>query len=254
MAGRVVGKMIPAQVLGRPLGGPVTETSRQACLACHSKVNTVAAAGAGGIRINHATCAADASCDSCHSTTGHGSLTRWSREPDMEKCTACHAVQSASLACTTCHVGKKGLGQQLATGPWQVTHGPNWEHMHGMGQLESCATCHPSDYCVRCHKVVIPHGATFGTEHGKLAIADRSSCLVCHKTETFCDACHGIQMPHPVGFLKSHSTAAKTIGLKVCQRCHSQQTCDACHVAHVHPGIFAVSTGTVPPSPKTGSP
>lgn len=242
IAGVVVGRMLPAQLLGIPVAGPVTQTSRQACLACHSQVTQTVSSGTNGLRIKHATCARTGSCDSCHSTTGHGTLTRWKREPIMQDCTACHVAQNASVACTACHVGKT-TNERLAVGPWQVTHGPNWQVTHGMGKLDSCVSCHPKDYCVQCHKVVVPHDATFGSQHGQAAILDRQACLTCHKTETFCNACHGIEMPHPAGFLKTHSSVAKSVDNPTCQRCHTTDTCDRCHVAHVHPGFAAVHKG-----------
>ncbi len=235
----VVGRMLPAQLLGRGLSGPVNQTGREACLACHSAIQRGVSSGSDGLRIRHSVCARGASCDDCHSTVPHGTVIRWKREPVMQDCIACHTARGASTRCTTCHVGKSAE-QRLAAGPWQVTHGPEWQRTHGMGKLDSCSTCHAKDYCVRCHKVVVPHDVSFGSEHGKSAIADRASCLTCHKTAAFCDACHGLPMPHPSDFLKSHSSVAKTVDNPVCQRCHSRQTCDACHVAHVHPGFAAV--------------
>jgi hypothetical protein len=247
-AGVVLGRMLPARLLGRSVGGPVAETLRQACLSCHATVERTVSS-ASGVRVNHATCAPDASCDSCHATTGHGSLTRWKRGPVMEDCTACHAAQGAPVRCDACHIGK-AASQRIITGPWQVTHGPNWRHTHGMGRLDSCVTCHPTDYCVQCHKVVVPHDIEFGRQHGALAVADSASCLTCHKTESFCGACHGIAMPHPTGFLKKHSSTATTIDDPVCARCHERQSCIDCHVAHIHPGFGSVRKG--PTSSTTG--
>lgn len=249
IAGRVIAEMIPARLAGRELGGPVMETTRQSCLACHARVVRAVSSGSSAVRINHATCAQGASCDSCHSTIGHGKLTRWKRDPAMEDCTRCHSQKGASLKCDTCHTGGKAR-QRLAVVPWQVTHGSNWRQTHGMGQLDSCVTCHPANYCVQCHKVTIPHDSSFGSQHGALAVADRSACLTCHKTESFCDACHGIAMPHPADFAKTHSSVAKKFDDPICQRCHSRQTCDGCHTAHIHPGFDAFGNGTgVSPTP-----
>lgn len=244
MAGQVLGRMIPGTLLGRSLQGPAAEIPRKNCIACHSMLNRSVSSGSSGLRIRHMTCALDASCDTCHSTTAHGALIRWQRAPVMENCTACHAVQKAPLRCDVCHVGKS-TQQRLTTGPWQVTHGANWKRTHGMGRLDSCVSCHPADYCAHCHKVAVPHAANFGSQHGKAAIIDRSSCLLCHKTQVFCNACHGVEMPHPPGFFKSHSAVAKKVDGSVCHRCHTQETCDNCHVAHVHPGFNGVHKPSV---------
>lgn len=243
LAVSVVGRMLPAKLVGGRVSGPVTETSAPACLACHNAVMNGVSSGSTGLKIDHAKCAPGATCDTCHSTVAHGALTRWKREPIMQDCTACHAKSGAPVTCTTCHVGRT-TSERLALGPWQVTHGPNWETTHGMGELDSCATCHPADYCSRCHKVPVPHPSNFGSQHGVFAMQDRQSCLTCHQTQAFCDACHGIPMPHPTGFLKVHSSVAKSVDNPLCQRCHAKSTCELCHIAHVHPGFDAVHKGS----------
>lgn len=240
LAGNVLLRMVPAKLVGRHVSGPSREIPRTACLTCHRAVESPGVAESNGLRIDHSTCAQDASCDICHSTTAHGEMTRWKRASRMEDCTACHAQKKASLECDACHRGKSTT-DRLAVGPWQVTHGSNWQQTHGMGQLDSCATCHPRDYCARCHKTTVPHDARFGSTHGADAVSDRAACLQCHKTQAFCDSCHGMPMPHPVDFIKSHASVAGSVDAPLCQRCHSRANCEACHVAHVHPGFTAVN-------------
>lgn len=241
-AGTVLSSMVPAQLAGKRDVGPVTETSRAACLSCHSDINSGVTPVSNGLRINHATCAPGASCDSCHSTVPHGVLTRWKRGPVMEECTACHTAQGAPLTCDTCHAGKSST-ERISVGPWQVTHGPNWQKTHGMGDLNSCGGCHAKDYCARCHGVPMPHDVAFGAQHGQLAEANMASCMTCHKTTAYCQACHGITMPHPADFLKVHASIAKTFDNPTCMRCHARESCDACHNRHVHPGNAALSNG-----------
>lgn len=236
----VFGRMTPARLLGRVPAGPVSEVSRSACLRCHAAIEESTAAGRTGLRIKHATCAVGVSCDSCHSATAHGKLTRWLREPVMQDCTACHVAEKVSVACDTCHIARTATAERLANGPWQVTHGANWVKTHGMGDLDSCVACHPSDYCVRCHDVPIPHPVTFGAQHGQLALKNRSSCLQCHKSGTFCSSCHRYPMPHPSGFLQTHPRVAKTSENPDCLRCHTKAACNGCHIAHIHPGFLAV--------------
>lgn len=227
-------RMYPKALLGWKPQGPVRDTSTVGCNACHDGSNE-RTPGRTGIRILHSSCALGSSCDSCHSTTAHGEEVRWKRQAVMEDCTACHQREKAVLECDACHEGALKTAR-LAAGPWQVTHGPLWRQTHGMGKLDSCVTCHPDDYCKRCHKVSIPHPVTFGSEHGPAAVADRASCEKCHKSRAFCDSCHGIVMPHIPGYLAKHSGETSSTSDPRCTRCHTKQTCERCHARHIHPG------------------
>lgn len=241
-----IGRMYPAQLLhGGKLTGPVTVTSRQACLHCHAGVLDAVAEG-NGLRILHAKCAVGASCDQCHSQVPHGKASRLPRTPVMDDCVACHKREGASVKCTACHSETKRETERSVSAPWQVTHGRNWQSTHGMGDLDSCSTCHAPTYCVRCHGVALPHDAAFGAQHGQIAKTNPAACEGCHQTDTFCNACHGIQMPHPAGFLKVHATVAHGTDDQSCHRCHSKADCGRCHSYHVHPG------GSVKPGTPAG--
>lgn len=227
--------MYPSQVLrGGRLQRASRETSRLACLRCHEKVleGTLTARG---LRIDHAACAPGPSCDPCHSTTAHGAAVRFVREPVMSDCIACHNRREAPVGCDACHEGRLER-DRIVRGPWQITHGPQWESLHGMGDLDTCKTCHPAGYCERCHEVQVPHGTEFGAQHGKLAIAKRAACEACHKQRSFCDGCHGAEMPHPKGFLQRHSSIASSSKDPRCVGCHAQDDCLNCHSYHIHPG------------------
>lgn len=237
--------MYPGWVLGTLPDGPVDETNRDVCLGCHESVlqGTIERLG---VRVNHATCAPSGSCDSCHSGVAHGDQVRWLREPVMEECVACHRAESGSDACDTCHRGKSET-ERLSTGPWQVTHGANWQQMHGMGSLRSCSVCHPQDYCVRCHGTQLPHSADFGAMHGNEAMAENASCGDCHDVAAFCEPCHGVPMPHADGFLTQHSGLATGYEDDSCLGlCHRIEDCAGCHVAHTHPGRTDGRLGTGP--------
>jgi len=228
-------QMYPAALLGRTLTGPVTETGRDACLSCHSRVLRSVAKGASGIRIDHSACAQGPSCDGCHAAVAHGDAVRWQREASMEACIACHRERKAPVDCETCHVGRLER-ERFAASPWRVTHGPDWKDTHGMGDLETCATCHESTDCARCHGVEVPHPASFGDTHGTSAIADREKCTTCHRSQQFCDSCHGMTMPHGTGFLQRHSKETSDVEDARCQRCHTVADCQECHERHIHPG------------------
>ncbi len=226
--------MYPKALTGLGYRGPVVQTARTACLECHASVLKEPTAS-GGLRMNHATCAPGGSCDGCHAKVAHAKGARWSGEPTMEDCVACHTQQNASVECDTCHLETKERVVR-ARGPWQVTHGKDWQKTHGMGRTDSCATCHPKDFCTKCHGVAVPHPAEFGATHGQLAVDDIDSCLQCHRSRRFCDACHGIAMPHPTGFLRGHAAQSRGTQDARCLRCHDPADCDNCHSNHVHPG------------------
>lgn len=237
--------MLGASLRGTGLSGTTTPVSSAACLRCHARVKR-GVVEAKGIRIDHSSCAAaPAACTDCHSAVAHGATTRWVATPVMEECVRCHAEKDAPTACDSCHKGKRER-ERLRVGPWQVTHGKTWQATHGLGDLRFCRTCHPSDYCVRCHATPLPHGADFGRTHGAQAKLTGAKCLTCHDKQQLCDSCHKIEMPHPAGFLPKHSALAKSLGEKTCRRCHDEVDCTACHEAHVHPGRTDGTLGTGP--------
>lgn len=239
--------MYPRAFSSNALQGPTRESASSACLRCHSSVMD-ALTSKGGLRIAHKDCAQGASCDGCHSTVAHGAATRWIREPVMEACVECHRDSDAPIECDACHEDKSQT-ERLSRGPWQVTHGPQWRNTHGMGSLRHCATCHPADYCVRCHGVTLPHTAGFGRTHGTEAQAPDAKCLDCHDKVALCDACHGASMPHPAGFLARHSAEASSSKDEVCLRCHRSEDCLECHTRHAHPGRTEGTLG----DPETGA-
>lgn len=242
-------RMYPAAAFGgTKVDGPGARVERSSCLACHPRVLDGAVAP-GRIRIAHVTCAVAQACDSCHGGVAHGKSTRWVRSYSMDECVACHrATRGAPVMCDSCHTGR-GERERLATGPWQVTHGPMWRQTHGMGAIRYCATCHPDSYCVKCHGTPLPHPVDFGHTHGPDSLRRGSKCAECH-SQGYCDGCHGIAMPHPAGFLPAHDKVAKRPDDPVCLRCHSDKDCTGCHQRHAHPARS--SDGRTLPQPKTG--
>lgn len=240
--------MYPAALLGRSVTGAGDRVSRAACLRCHTAV-LKGIVSAHGIRIRHDTCAVGEACDACHGAVAHGAVTRWVRQPVMERCVQCHREKDAPVMCDSCHAPHSKL-QRLRKGPWQVTHGPTWKTTHGVADLEYCATCHPKDYCARCHGVDLPHPADFGRTHGDAAVKAGQDCYACHDRQRFCLACHqGFSMPHPTGFLARHSKVARSMADKRCLACHERGSCDYCHVKHTHPG--RAPKGFYPAKPTT---
>lgn len=228
-------RMYPAMLSREPTLGASVRVPSAACRSCHMQVGEAIIEN-DGLRIDHSACATGSDCGDCHLRQVHGDRVRWMRGPSMQECTACHVSEAASLECDTCHQGRRP-DERLATGPWQVTHGTNWEQTHGMGDLRSCATCHHQDYCVRCHGIELPHPADFAGGHGRVAEgAGIGSCYSCHDAGEFCFDCHGIEMPHPKRFVPGHAILVETEGDGSCLACHERAACETCHDQHVHPG------------------
>lgn len=215
------------------------------CLACHEQVYDEIV-DARGIRITHATCAEGSMCTDCHSETGHGEATAWPRTPAMNACVQCHRTSRASLECTTCHSGK--VERTGSVDPeFEVTHGPQWQQTHGMGQMSSCSLCHEETDCARCHGPGVPHADEFLGVHAEISQQDGATCTTCHE-QAFCDSCHLTPMPHTGEFVTGHSAIVADEGEAGCLRCHALSDCDTCHTKHVHPGG---AVGNIP-SPDRG--
>jgi hypothetical protein len=213
--------------------GPISGVADDTCLSCHAAIMKKDVT-ANGLSIRHALCTKGRLCTDCHSDTAHGTAVSWPKTSQMNQCLDCHSTGQVRSRCTICHAARS-VQQRIRTGEWAVTHGSNWKQTHGMGDLRTCASCHPPDYCVRCHGIPLPHDSDFLRGHPLAATTQRAQCAVCHK-QTFCDNCHGLEMPHPIAFTPAHSSIVQKQGSTVCMRCHVQDDCTNCHIKHVHPG------------------
>lgn len=202
------------------------------CIGCHDGLGAITESR--GLRILHDTCGEGSRCVSCHSPVAHPDAVRWPTTYAMERCLDCHGAREAARSCETCHAGR--ITQLIpATGTFPVTHGPNWESTHGMGEMSTCSTCHADDFCGKCHGLGVPHSPRFVSLHGPVAKSPTSKCLSCHKTP-MCESCHVYEMPHPLSFTESHSEIVATDGEEQCRYCHDPRDCVTCHDMHVHPG------------------
>jgi hypothetical protein len=214
-------------------GGPITAVPDSTCLSCHGDVLQKKVT-LHGLSILHSECSKGRMCTDCHADTAHGTAVKWIETANMNQCLDCHNTDRVRSDCNICHA-QKSEQDRIRSGEWAITHGPSWRKTHGMGDLDSCAACHPRDYCVRCHGISLPHDVSFIHTHPQVATVNRKDCAVCHQ-QAFCTSCHGLEMPHTTRFTAGHSTLVKAEGSVKCMRCHIQDDCTNCHVKHVHPG------------------
>jgi hypothetical protein len=112
------------------------------------------------------------------------------------RCQSCHRAQSF---CRTCHLRsgvswRSPIGRVTSMG--NVVHeDPDWaasvSPRHGREArrtLETCASCHAGNDCVRCHAFVNPHPPGFSRRCGALVRAGSAACASCHASvEGLCE-------------------------------------------------------------------
>lgn len=171
-----------------------------ACANCHLSSRLVPAA----YRI--------ANCAGCHLDTRQPDLLAASFNPNVRppshteafrlhhegaasagdaKCFACHqnVVPSAAAReqCNSCHLIMR-----------PASHTARWkDDIHGKYAAldrQTCATCHTTDYCSRCHNELpnshLPLPVFKNGGHATLAVLNRRSCFTCHTFQNTCAACH----------------------------------------------------------------
>ncbi|MDI6716165.1 MAG: hypothetical protein QME63_04390 [Actinomycetota bacterium] len=230
---RVVG-MVARQITfsyRRPI---VANVSQDNCKQCHDDILTRAVISK-AIKMSHKEVADYLRCTECHNTVAHPGAIANPKPAAMDKCSVCHNGKQASVSCTECHIEGVDGREQIKTS-WKITHGPQWRKLHGMGNLNTCTTCHGDIFCLRCHNASLPHPEFWVRYHPEQAKADAEGCYKCHH-KSYCLSCHGIDMPHDDKFFKNHSSIAKKKGKKTCYRCHLEQGCLRCHASHIHPGL-----------------
>ena len=114
-----------------------------------------------------------------------------SSEP--EYCGMCHTPGF----CVECHRGNRPTGPGSSPvipvdhtkAEWYSQHGPLY-----LAQEGSCASCHTSESCKRCHKTVMPHPPDWLANHEPANDTDREDCNVCHTDRDSCQNCHHDQV------------------------------------------------------------
>jgi hypothetical protein len=107
------------------------------------------------------------------------------------KCFVCHTNVSPQAAatqqCISCH-------QVMLP----VSHTARWrDDVHGKYAAidrESCALCHQTDYCSRCHNELprshVPLPPFVNGGHAQTALVNDRACYTCHTYQNTCAECH----------------------------------------------------------------
>lgn len=141
-----------------------------------------------------ASCHEREQCESCHV----GAATPSFHLPDFlathgpaayaadTECVSCHSTE---VFCRSCHADT-GLGARDQLGTAFHTSNPFWLVGHGVAArqgLETCATCHAQQSCMRCHAAtgswrISPHGPGF--DAARAQAANPVTCRLCHRAGT----------------------------------------------------------------------
>jgi hypothetical protein len=117
-----------------------------------------------------------------------------------------------------------------------MPHPASWRQQHGPeaeAQPAICVRCHQQSECLVCHEKKPPssHTADWNKRHGRVVQEGNPLCQTCHGA---CQSCHGITMPHPAGWLPSgHGIGASFQEDARCFRCHERKYCQQCHEEEV---------------------
>ena len=151
-------------------------------------------------------------CTTCHADTVQGLKTPTSHtrnvKPDFHtesfrihhsdeatapdaKCFVCHQNVTPSVEaknqCASCHLVMKPASH---TARWKDDIHGKWAAL----DRTTCATCHVTDYCSRCHNELprshVPLAIFKGGGHAGPAMLDIRSCLTCHTFQNTCSECH----------------------------------------------------------------
>jgi hypothetical protein len=167
-----------------------------------------------------------------------------------KRCADCHKdvhKGSAGTACEQCHFTSnfRRLIPGSAAAMRPADHNRAWVRSHANlpfsddepgAEGRSCARCHGSPACDRCHRTNAPKSHTTLWRlrgHGPAAAFDSEGCRVCHQTGT-CVQCHRSSAPlnHRGAWKTVHGFAAGTFADSNCYTCHSRGDCLACHQRH----------------------
>lgn len=171
-------------------------------------------------------------CTDCHSDIAHQIKGVSRNYPNMDRCFNCHNNKKASSKCSLCHLlpAKEIKITGSAKSSYSLLH--KEKKYHGLGNQKNCPICHSNNFCLNCHRIIMPHPDNWPLLHSQAAQQSKKECLNCHRS-SYCFNCHQLEMPHSEKFVRQHGSIALE-RKKICQRCHYFKTCEYCHIASAH--------------------
>jgi nitrate/TMAO reductase-like tetraheme cytochrome c subunit len=204
------------------------------CLKCHDLSRKITVHF--GTIINHAEHARrNGSCISCHYWTAHPPPNADRPVLLMARCFTCHGRTPGAKApgtCTTCHPKSFDLRPQShLTGDWLALHGKV-----ALAVRQQCVMCHETTFCDNCHKLPMPHPATWvrgNPGHSTVGAKSPQICAQCHTgTPDLCSMCHHQgSTPAATPWIVQHPTMVSKKGAAFCMGCHVAVFCYNCHTA-----------------------
>jgi hypothetical protein len=167
-----------------------------------------------------------------------------------KRCIDCHYDPhggNVGSDCAACHSATdfKRIYGARAKSIKPKDHGGSWLRRHTVlpendGEFgteeRSCALCHGSPSCSRCHRTQAPrsHTAMWRIRtHGAAASFNPEACSTCHRAAS-CMQCHRRTAPlnHRGSWRTLHGFAAGSFSDNNCFVCHRRSDCALCHHQH----------------------
>ena len=192
--------------------------SMDACFRCHSLEASAKAPGA---------------CPACHPAdfnlvpAGHAAP-GWYQE---------FGISTGHAAAYSEEASRVAAAAAWAEGLEEVEHSATVDGLGYAQSVNTCFTCHATQFCTDCHGVEMPHPAAFATDHGEAGRSNPAACDKCHArseseaaAQGFCNACHHPQSTPDATWIEQHFVAVRESGASACFDCHNPRFCSACHV------------------------
>lgn len=200
-------------------------------------------------------------CNKCHHGEKAGgwkydTSVPWTKKqhPDAVKAggvkactTTCHSVKF----CLDCHTGRKVVPSSHKASTWTRPKPPGALTVYGqqpakpsaghsteaLKSIESCGVCHGTGgpnakFCKSCHKLEMPHAASFKTNHVS-SKRNPASCTQCHRFKEICSNCHHLGSSLSKPWVQVHGGSVNKNGAASCvEKCHpNKDDCVKCHNA-----------------------
>ncbi|MFA5843792.1 MAG: NapC/NirT family cytochrome c [Coriobacteriia bacterium] len=181
-------------------------------------------------------------CSKCHHK-GFAETVPWARQhaktvasDGVAPCLgACHAAKF----CSDCHTKTKPFPTSHKAKDWLHRAKLDARAAHAEGakkEITACEICHgtggaKSRFCMACHKIEMPHPASFKSFHAGTGRKAPRVCANCHRFRELCSNCHHKGASNRVPWLRVHpKTVASDSAAGCFEKCHKDKNfCVTCH-------------------------